>query len=54
MEDPAPRLARWIIILTPYNFTIEYRSVKVNCNADALSRLCKKEEGAEEEDEDEF
>ena len=37
--NPSPRISRWILALTEYNFTITYRSGKKNQNADALSRL---------------
>ena len=33
------RLARWMLRLQPYNFTIEHRTGKKNANADVLSRL---------------
>ena len=32
------RLARWALILQPYNFTVKYRSGKINSNSDGLSR----------------
>ena len=34
----ANRLARWSLLLSQYNYTIEYRSTKQHGNADALSR----------------
>ena len=41
---PASRLARWLILLSNYEFDIEYRPGRVNSNADALSRLVKTDE----------
>ena len=38
-SNPGPRIARWIMEMTEYNFIVTYRSGKVNQNADALSRL---------------
>ena len=35
----ANRLARWFLMLSQYNYTIEYRSTKQHGNADAFSRL---------------
>ena len=41
---PASRLARWLILLSNYEFDIDYRPGRVNSNADALSRLVKTDE----------
>ncbi len=38
MKDPRGRLARWIMKLQGYSFTIRYRPGKLNKVADALSR----------------
>lgn len=38
LKEPKGRIARWIEILSAYNFSIEYRSGKKHGNADALSR----------------
>lgn len=38
LKEPRGRIARWIEILSAYNFTIEYRQGKKMGNADALSR----------------
>ena len=38
-KDPAPRLARWIIRMSNFDFEIDYKPGKENQNADALSRL---------------
>ena len=35
----ANRLARWSLMLSQYDYTIEYRSAKQHGNADALSRF---------------
>ena len=35
----ANRLVRWFLMLIQYDYTIDYRSPKQNCNADDLSRL---------------
>ena len=38
-KEPAPRLARWLITLNSFDFTVVYRKGSNNGNADALSRL---------------
>lgn len=38
VRDPAARLARWLISLEKYSFTISYKQGSKNGNADALSR----------------
>ena len=35
----SPRMLRWSLTLSSYNYQIEHRSGKSNCNADGLSRL---------------
>lgn len=42
---PPPKLARWLLKLSEYDFTIKHRSGKQNANADALSRLPTQEDG---------
>ena len=37
--EPKGRLARWVMDLQEYNFTIKHRAGSANQNADALSRL---------------
>ena len=37
--DPSKRMARWIMTLTDYPYTISYKQGKRHHNADALSRL---------------
>ena len=41
MKETNSRLARWSLLLQPYNFTVEYRPGHANGNADTLSRLSK-------------
>ncbi len=38
IKEPSGRLARWILFLQSFEFTIEYREDKKHANADALSR----------------
>ena len=38
LKDPKGRVARWIEILSAYDFNIEYRPGKKHGNADAMSR----------------
>ena len=38
LKDPKDRTARWLEILSAYNFTIEYRPGKKHGNADSMSR----------------
>ncbi|RWR98824.1 hypothetical protein B4U79_01430, partial [Dinothrombium tinctorium] len=37
-KDPSRRCARWIMILTEFNFEIEYKSGKLHLDADFFSR----------------
>jgi hypothetical protein len=39
MKNPTGRLARWIIYLQSFNFTIEFRKGKKHKNVDLLSRI---------------
>ena len=50
--DLSGRLARWILLLTEFDYTIQYKPGKMNLQADHLSRLSTKT-GTEEMD-DEF
>jgi hypothetical protein len=38
VKDPSSRLKRWKLLLEEYDYEIEYRAGKRNCNADSLSR----------------
>lgn len=38
LKEPKGRIARWIEILSEYDFSIEYRPGSKHANADALSR----------------
>ena len=38
LNDSHGRLARWALILQPYNFIVKHQSVKANSNAAGLSR----------------
>ena len=51
LDDTNPRLARWILLLSEYDFRILYRPGKANKNADGLSRLPQPSKENEQEDE---
>ena len=38
--EPKGRIARWIMDLQEFSFTVQHRAGKDNASADALSRLC--------------
>ena len=38
LREPKSRIARWIELLSPYNFSVEYRPGTQHGNADAMSR----------------
>jgi hypothetical protein len=38
VKDPSSRLMRWKLLLEEYDYEIQYRAGKRNCNADSLSR----------------
>jgi hypothetical protein len=38
VKDPSSRLIRWKLLLEEYEYNIQYRAGKRNCNADNLSR----------------
>ena len=38
-KDPGSRLVRWRLKLEEYDYEIQYKKGKINCNADALSRF---------------
>ncbi|CAC5385323.1 unnamed protein product [Mytilus coruscus] len=40
LKEPRGRIARWIEILSPFDFSIEYRPGKKHQNADSMSRFC--------------
>ncbi|KAK6181087.1 hypothetical protein SNE40_009020 [Patella caerulea] len=40
MKNPKGRIARWIEILSGYNFSVIYRQGSKNGNADGMGRLC--------------
>ena len=44
LKEPKNRIARWIEILSEFNFTIEHRSGKQHANADGMSRCPAKSE----------
>ena len=44
-KSPSDQMARWLEVLSQYNFRIEHRSGKKHTNADSLSRItCEPEE----------
>lgn len=40
LKEPKGRVARWIEILSPFDFSVEYRPGRKHQNADSMSRLC--------------
>ena len=50
--DLSGRLARWILLLTEFDYTVQYKPRKMHLQADHLSRLS--EEVGTEEIDDEF
>ena len=38
-SNPTPRVARWVMELMEYKFTVTYRTGRTNQNADTLSRI---------------
>ena len=53
-ENPAAILARWLIRLSKYSFTIKYKKGKANADADGLSRMPDPEEYGDAEEYDEY
>ena len=51
LDDTNPRLARWILLSSEYDFNILYRPGKANKNADGQSRLPQPSKEDEQEDE---
>ena len=49
-NPPSGRWSRWIALLTPYNFTVEYLSGSANKVADSLSRQTYRQVASEEDD----
>ena len=54
IQEPAARLARWLILLAQYDFTIVYKPGKQNANADALSRFVEENTQTDDEEEQEY
>jgi hypothetical protein len=44
MKNPSPKLARWLMQLEAFNFTVNYKEGAKNANADVMSRLPEHEE----------
>jgi hypothetical protein len=40
LQEPKGRVARWIEILSQFDFAVEYRPGAKHQNADAMSRIC--------------
>ena len=45
LKNASPKIARWLLQLEEYDYTIIYREGKANTNADAMSRLPMYDEG---------
>ncbi len=39
ISDPSGRLMRWCLQLAEYTFDVQYKKAKLNCQADAVSRI---------------
>ena len=45
LKNPSPMIARWLLQLEEYDYTVTYREGKANSNADVMSRLIIYENG---------